>query len=243
MASFHACPVCRSRIEHFVPIPPYYLQKAVEHGFPYRAEQFETINTGAYSCPKCYSSDRDRIYALFFDALFSRLDRAKPFRFLEVAPARAFSRWVKTYPNILYRSCDLMMAEADDKADIHHLPYADNSFDFILCSHVLEHVDDPVRASSELRRVLDPQGVAVIMVPICLAISDTYENPAATTPEERWRHFGQDDHVRIFSKSGFVDVVRRGGFAVEELSVTDIVTPAACETLGLARQSVLYIAS
>ncbi len=37
--------------------------------------------------------------------------------------------------------------------DIHHLPFRDNSVDFVYCSHVLEHVDDPIKACSELVRV------------------------------------------------------------------------------------------
>lgn len=38
-------------------------------------------------------------------------------------------------------------------ADVEALPFKDKSIDFILCSHVLEHVNDPLLASSELQRV------------------------------------------------------------------------------------------
>jgi SAM-dependent methyltransferase len=38
-------------------------------------------------------------------------------------------------------------------ADINHLPFEDKSYDFVYCSHLLEHVDDPVRACTELMRV------------------------------------------------------------------------------------------
>ncbi|MBF0257640.1 MAG: class I SAM-dependent methyltransferase [Desulfamplus sp.] len=39
------------------------------------------------------------------------------------------------------------------QADIHSLPFKDNSFDFVICLHVLEHVDSPARACQELMRV------------------------------------------------------------------------------------------
>jgi SAM-dependent methyltransferase len=39
------------------------------------------------------------------------------------------------------------------QADISELPFADKSFDFVYCSHVLEHVDDPIRACREIIRV------------------------------------------------------------------------------------------
>jgi hypothetical protein len=241
MAQFFSCPVCRSRVPHFVPLPKHYENKMRENGFPYPISQFETINEAAYSCPKCQASDRDRFYALFFEPVFVRLNHALPFHFLEVAPARALSGWIKSHPHIVHRSCDLYMPEADDKADLHNLPYRDGSFDFILCSHVLEHVDDPVKATSEMRRVLKPDGVAVIMAPIVRAILDTYENPAAVTPEDRWKHFGQDDHVRLFSKFGFVDTIRRGGLDVQQVPVSDMMAAEACETHGIAPGSVLYL--
>ena len=38
-------------------------------------------------------------------------------------------------------------------ADINHLPFGDNSFDFIYCSHVLEHIENPKYACEELMRV------------------------------------------------------------------------------------------
>jgi SAM-dependent methyltransferase len=38
-------------------------------------------------------------------------------------------------------------------ADICALPFADKEFDFVYCSHVLEHVEDPMKACSEIMRV------------------------------------------------------------------------------------------
>lgn len=38
-------------------------------------------------------------------------------------------------------------------ADINHLPFENKSYDFVYCSHVLEHVDNPSRACEELMRV------------------------------------------------------------------------------------------
>jgi SAM-dependent methyltransferase len=37
--------------------------------------------------------------------------------------------------------------------DLHHLPFRDQSFDFIYASHVLQSVDDPIRACAEMMRV------------------------------------------------------------------------------------------
>lgn len=37
--------------------------------------------------------------------------------------------------------------------DIYHLPFKDNQFETVLCSHTIEHVEDPERFYTELRRV------------------------------------------------------------------------------------------
>ena len=38
-------------------------------------------------------------------------------------------------------------------ADIHNLPFRDKSFDFVYCAHLLEHVDDPIKACAEIMRI------------------------------------------------------------------------------------------
>ena len=49
--------------------------------------------------------------------------------------------------------------------DVQNLPFADNSFDLIICNHVLEHVFDEKKAMQELFRVLTKGGQAILQVP------------------------------------------------------------------------------
>ncbi len=51
------------------------------------------------------------------------------------------------------------------KGDAHHLPFADESFDAVICKSVLEHVEDPVKVVSEMKRVLRPGGYGIVYVP------------------------------------------------------------------------------
>ena len=74
------------------------------------------------------------------------------------------------------------------------LPFATGSFDFVICSEVLEHIPDDRRAVTELARVLKPEGTLVVSVPlflpekICWALADdTYRKMAG-------------GHVRIYKK-------------------------------------------
>lgn len=102
---------------------------------------------------------------------------------------------------------------ADEAADITALPFLAESFDFIICSHVLEHVEDDRRAMAELHRVLAPGGCAVVMVPIDLGRAETYEDPSIDTAAGREIAFGHPYHVRICG-ADYPDRLRRTGFEV-----------------------------
>src|SRR4029077_8850135 len=73
----------------------------------------------------------------------------------------------------------------------------DSYFYLILCSHVLEHVPDDRAAMSELRRVLAPGGLALVLTPYRPEVP-TYEDPSVSSPLDRMVAFGQQDHVRIY---------------------------------------------
>ena len=98
--------------------------------------------------------------------------------------------------------------------DITALSSADETFDVVICNHVLEHVPDDRRAMAEMRRVLKPDGYALMQHPIDVARAMTYENwEATTTPGDRMREFGQEDHVRLYGMD-FGDRLLSAGFQV-----------------------------
>ncbi len=78
---------------------------------------------------------------------------------------------------------DIAPGKADRVLNIEAIASPDASYDCVVCSHVLEHVDDK-KALSEIYRVLRPGGVALIMLPVIEGWAKTYENPAVTSPED-----------------------------------------------------------
>ena len=125
-----------------------------------------------------------------------------------------------------YQSADIAPGRADLVLDIEKIALPDASYDCVVCSHVLEHVDDK-KALREIYRVLKPGGVALIMLPVIEGWASTYENPNVTTPEERKRHYGQSDHIRYYG----ADVRSRiaaAGFGLEEFTAQgeDVLTYA-----------------
>ena len=55
----------------------------------------------------------------------------------------------------------------DIVSDISSIPVNDRSFEYVLCTEVLEHVPDPIIALQEMVRILEPKGKIIITVPFC----------------------------------------------------------------------------
>lgn len=163
-------------------------------------------------CPKCRSLERHRLLWLYLTRatdLFSSGYR----RVLHIAPEAVLERRLRSAPNLYYVSIDLHSARAMCRADIARLPFKENSFDFIICYHVLEHVTDDRQSMRELFRVLKPAGLALLQSPIDLERETTYEDPAVDSPQERERLFGQSDHVRVYGRD-YKDRLEEAGFHV-----------------------------
>nr|WP_320194064.1 methyltransferase domain-containing protein [uncultured Desulfobacter sp.] len=235
----YVCPVCDQQVHSFKPLDSLYFQKFNDMGFIHSVYQFETLNISAYSCPFCGASDRERLYAIYIKDNFISSD--PNIKLLDIAPGKALQQLIINRWSGMYRSADFEMQGVDDEVDITNMSvYQDSSFDFFICSHVLEHVENDVKAISELFRILRSGGKGIVMAPILLTLKTDYENPDATTADDRWKHFGQDDHVRMYSKSGFIQKLTDAGFKVSQLGI-DNYGKAFFYKNGIHKRSVLYV--
>lgn len=237
------CPVCNKSVVRFQPLPLYYEQ--MQEKYPTKLPKFmgEMMNVHAYSCPHCYASDRERIYAMYISKKFDTIKDKKEISFLDFAPSMEFQRFIKQFSFVKYRTADLYLDSVDDKVDIVDMNiYCDNQFDVILCSHVLEHIPNDIKAMSELHRVLKPGGWGIIVVPINLGIEKDFEDPSINSTADRWSYFGQDDHVRAYSKQGFVNKLESVGFNVAQYGI-DYFGMDEFERCGIHPRSVIYVVS
>ncbi len=234
------CPVCGHRVRSFHPLPRYYEHQLRACGCPYGFEDSETLNWRQYSCRRCGASDRDRLMALYLREMFPSGRSAAPLLLVDFAPAPPLSAALRRVAGLQYRTADLMMPGVDDRVDLAALPYEERSLDAFVCSHVLEHVPDDRAALRELFRVLKPGGWGILLVPIVLAAREIDEDAGPLSAAERWRRFGQDDHVRLYSKQGFLDRVRSAGFRVAELGAAHFGEETFYRS-GVAPRSVLYV--
>jgi len=170
------CPCCNGRFRKFMP--------------------YGTIPRANAMCPRCYSFERDRLLMLYFKNETNIFK--ENLRMLHFAPEDILQKIFKTYPNIDYVSADLVAPNAMLKMDITDILFKNEVFDVILCSHVLEHVEDDKRAIREMFRVLKKGGWAIIQSPVDNNRKITYENRSIITPKDKEKFFGLSNHVRIY---------------------------------------------
>lgn len=193
--------------------------KLNKFGFPHKLKDFETLSYKTYKCINCGSSDRDRLYKIYIDK-FEKFTKKSDI--VDFAPSALFEKYMRSRPG-QYRTADMFIKNVDDNVDITDMKkYKDQSFDFFICSHILEHVTDDKKALNELHRILKNGGKGILMTPIINKTDIQDEDPTVTNTSERWRRFAQDDHVRLYEKSEFLNRVKDAGFNITVYSYRNL---------------------
>jgi SAM-dependent methyltransferase len=186
--------------------------------------------------PSTLSLERHRLLWLFLKQRTNFF--SEKLKVLHFAPEQAFYKRFKRQKNLEYVTTDLNSPLADVKADICHLPFENESFDVILCNHVLEHIPNDKKAMEELFRVMKPEGWGVFQIPQDMNRETTFEDDSITDKKERAKIFGQYDHVRIYGKDYF-DKLRAVGFQVEEVHLAQTLSAGEVEKFRLAEDEIV----
>ncbi len=192
------CPICGSRYRRFM---PYGYVESRENAL----------------CPNCLALERHRLLWLYFVHESDILDGGKDI--LHIAPEVAIKRKLKRALKGCagsYLTADLESPLADMHFDVQSIPLDGNTFDIVICNHIMEHVEDDLRALSELHRIMRKGGWGVILSPVDICREHTFEDDSITSSEERTRIFGQYDHRRIYG-SDYVQRLSSAGFMVEDV--------------------------
>ncbi len=189
-------------------------------------------------CPRCGSLGRQRVDWLFLTERTDLLQAQK--RLLHVAPEGCFERTLASLPNISYLSADYDSASAMEQMDITEIGHPDESFDVVICNHVLEHVSDDRQAMREILRVLRPGGWAMLQVPLDPGRETTFEDPEITDPKERQRIFGQHDHVRAYGRD-YPQRLESQGFEVTVDTFIEDLPATTRNELGLDAKETIYL--
>lgn len=228
------CPFCGGHFRRFKPAGFHYpviIEKQVIGGHWHRDNV----------CPRCMSNARERLAYLYLKDRTSVFNQ--PARLLHVAPEPQLARVLKRSSNIKYVSADLFEAGVMSRFDIQKTPFADQTFDVVLCNHVMEHVSDDSVAMAEVHRILKPGGWAMLQVPIALRLDHTIEDPTATTDAQRIERFGQEDHVRLYSRRDYIQRLQAAGFEVKVESYPATLGSETVGRFGLVEDEEVFVCS
>ena len=213
----YQCSICNTRLKKWIPIN----------------------NESDYLCPACGSIARTRFLSMVLDEQLNLKDQS--WRVLHFSPSRALKRKLRKYSKLEYITTDYESTHEDRNYDITSVPEADNSFDLIICFHVLEHIPDDKQAMQELFRLVKPGGHVLLQTPF--QEGATYEDPSITSEAEREIHFGQKDHVRIYGFDDFLLRLRNVGFKVKRNATKELIDKEAISRLQIKAESVIIFAS
>ncbi len=188
--------------------------------------------------PSTLSLERHRLLWLYLKNETDFFSSKK--KVLHFAPEQCFLKRFKQLKHLEYTTTDLESPIADVKADICNLPFEDNSYDVILCNHVLEHIPDDTKAMQELYRVMKSGGYGIFQIPQDLSRAETFEDHTITDRKERAKIFGQYDHVRVYGRDYF-DKLRSVGFKVVEVDYTAKLSEEEIERYCLAKGELIPV--
>lgn len=196
------------------------------------------VNRRQGQCPRCRSNERDRALWLYMHKHPAFIQAGK--KLLHIGPEKIFYNYFKNIKGLHYTPADkfAQMFESTYPSDtiyldIVHMPeIPDNTYDVILCSHVLEYIPEDDQAMSELFRVLKPNGKALLQVPVKPGLKTTHEDPGITCPDQRALIFGDPGHIRFYGED-YADKLSAQGFETGFIPFTSLFTPEEIRRYGL----------
>ena len=193
-----------------------------------------------HSCPHCGCTDRERHLFLYLD----RLKLWKQFEgatVLHFAPERAISSVIESAQPLEYLRADLFPASSKiEKIDLMAIPCGDSTFDILIVNHVLEHVQDDIKALNEIHRVLKPGGIAILQTPYSAILEKTFCDNGIDTNLMRHHAYGQEDHVRLYGKDIF-KLIESVGFQSEINLHSDVLYEIDSDYHGVNPKEPLFL--
>lgn len=189
-------------------------------------------NVSRLWCPDCRSSDRERHLRLYMDklAIWPVFDGAAV---LHLAAEPSLRSIILGRKPRLYVMGDLVPHSPDvHKINIEALPFDAGSLDVVISNHVLEHVERPLIALSEVARVLRKGGRLICQTPFAARLSHTFEDPNLQSPDDRLFFYGQDNHLRLFG-ADIEHLIRYAGFAGRLWQHDELLAAIDPEELGV----------
>ena len=215
------CYICGKNFYKYMSVynDAWYRDQMAKNGINFNFTEM-TYNKMEDRCPYCHAIDRTRFIMIYIQKNYRAKRNVKMLYFApEWSGVDFLQRKMK---NIEVDTDDLYEDMADYHFDIQNLEeIEDETYDLILCSHVLEHVEDDKAALKELHRVLKEGGEALILVPLDLK-RVWFDEEMGLSEHENWERFGQGDHVRRYTHKEIVKRIKQAGFKCDMITIKDV---------------------
>ena len=195
------------------------------------------INRGKYKvAPVWGTRNHHRLIWLFFQNETDLLKKKN--KLLHIVPEYGIWKRLKRIRNIDYHPVEIILRgkgeymKKNSVVDLAKLKYSTETFDFIICNYILDHIKNDAQAMKEMFRVLKPNGLALVTIPNYQPDKDTFENSLITKPKERKKYFGEWNHYRKYGKDLNIRL-KNAGFQVEEVYYGRNFTKEDFEKFGL----------
>ena len=225
------CNVCGNSVKAFLPL-----------GIKEDLFKQHHIIGGGYrkncTCPCCGVGDRERwlYYVLKNKTDIFRISG----RVLHFAPEYYMKKEIGQNGNVDYYMCDIAPGQGMHIIDITDIPFREQTFDYVISNHVMEHVPNEAAAVSEIKRVLKQGGRWIFSFPICTD-QKTYEDETIVLPKDRLREYGQEDHVRLYGFD-YKERFEKYGLKLEIFSPENEMSKKAIMQYGFIKDDVIIIA-
>lgn len=160
------------------------------NGRDFRAGPNGRINNGVLPCcVKCHSLERHRIlYNLYKNYLLERVQSAACLHF---APDHSIEgQWFGKYESSIFGGANSL--------DLQRIDRPDGYYDWVICNHVLEHVEDDREAMCEMLRITTDDGIVQFAMPMPLYRATTMDwGKPDWAQHGHWRVYGKDFMARF----------------------------------------------
>lgn len=163
-------------------------------------------------CPNCDALERTRLL-LYYLTNETEIFH-KRMKVLHFGPEPSLYKIISK-ADIEYVDADYNSVYANHVIDIMNIPYPDDYFDLVICSHVVGYVTDEDKALEELYRVLSTDGLMILMTYLNPDSEDTIDHDWVNTPELRTIHYGEHECLRLHG-TNYKSVLEAKGFNVNQ---------------------------
>lgn len=165
-------------------------------------------------CPNCMCGARERLVL----AILQNDIEIKGKKILHLSPEKSIYDYISPRAKVITGDIEPGFYKKTDPniitLDATSFTFENDTFDIVIGNHMLEHIPEDFKAMKEFYRILKRGGTAILQVPYSVNIAKTLEEPFINDRKRQSKLFGQNDHVRIFKLTEYMERLRNAGFRV-----------------------------